>query len=303
MLDTFADDAIDPALIMACPYVDFFLTVEGDPFGVFDDGTVHVCYPECTVGAGFDGDRAEPVVGGGEEFRLLLFFCTVGPEGDSFLGEDLAADKVVDGLANKDIAVVLLAEEGVSVEVWAADGGEAVGSVGLVETFLSLADWVDWGCTGNPGYCDCSFGGLDMGVTGEEFVVERVVPEGIGIVAAEPVAPVIPEAAVLGLAGQKFVFVGEWVDAEIVPAYVQDFPCSGRTNFSSSVAVGNVEPVVQAPGKAIYTVLLVGAGESGEPYFCFVRFPVSVRISCKKNVRCRSDEGTIFPYFNASWAD
>ena len=75
-------------------------------------------------------------------------------------------------------------------------------------------------------------------------VIEGVVPDRVGVVAAEPAAPVVAIAPVLCLAGQRLeaAFCGE-----IAAAETEDLAGFGGGDFPAAVAVGEVEPTVGAP--------------------------------------------------------
>ena len=52
--------------------VESIFDVVRNPFGMLDDLPIHVGHPERSVRAGLDRRGAAPIIGGGEEFGLLL---------------------------------------------------------------------------------------------------------------------------------------------------------------------------------------------------------------------------------------
>src|ERR1700722_17321669 len=100
----------------------------------------------------------------------------------------------------------------------------------------------------------------------------------VGVVAAEPVAPVIAAAAELRLAGDGLEFAGVGLEAEITAADIddalQDFAWDklrrlAGLDLPAGIAVGAVDPVVDAPGKAVDAMLLIAFLEAGEEDFLF----------------------------------
>ena len=60
-----------------------------------------------------------------------------------------------------------------------------------------------------------------------------------------------------------------------------------------------MEPVIEAPGKSIDAVLLVGLGKSFKPDFLVVRLVVSGSVLRVNNIRRSCDENTFIPGFDS----
>src|SRR5215475_8997644 len=100
-----------------------------------------------------------------------------------------------------------------------------------------------------------------MRIAAKIVVREHKVIHRIAVVVAEPVAPVVAAAAVLGQAGFRLNLASLRLDAEIAAAQVHDFPRLQRLDDTSALAVGSIDPAVEAPGQAVDTMLLIALGE------------------------------------------
>ncbi len=128
-----------------------------------------------------------------------------------------------------------------------------------------------------------------------------VVPDGIAVVATEPVAPIVPVASALGSAGKWFVLSGNRIDTQVQPANIDFVARLLRQDDAASIAVRDVQPVIEAPGKPVDAMLLVGTGEAGIPRFALVRFPVAIGVFGVKNFRRGSDEDALVPDLDPGW--
>ena len=126
-------NAIDPPLLAAGAEVELAVPVVGNPFGVLDDGAIHVGDPECSVGTGLEHGGPEPVVARGEELAIGLVRPAMAAEGRAVGLEHHPMHQVVDRLADEQASGELGSEEVVAIGRRAVGGGDAVGRVGVVE--------------------------------------------------------------------------------------------------------------------------------------------------------------------------
>src|SRR2546427_5445 len=110
-------------------------------------------------------------------------------------------------------------------------------------------------------------------MVGEDEMVHRV-----AVVAAEPVAPVVPAAAILRLAGLQVNQALVGADAEVAAAEVHHGPRLERLDPAAAVAVGTVNPVVEPPDETVDAVLLVALLEAGEQRHAQVGLAGALRV-------------------------
>src|SRR5207248_11629480 len=101
-------------------------------------------------------------------------------------------------------------------------------------------------------------------VAAQVVVVEDEVEHRVTVVVAEPVSPVVAAAAELRLARDRLELAGVGLEAEVAAADVHDLAGLDRLDHAARVAVGAVEPVVEAPDQAVDAVLLIAFLEAGE---------------------------------------
>ncbi len=145
----------------------------------------------------------------------------------------------------------------------------------------------------------------DMRIPAKVVIFKRVVPAGVGVVAAEPVAEVIAIAAELGLAGLRIELpgaIGERTNAQVTAVDVGCLACTDVFDVPAAIAIRQINPAIHAPAQAVDAVLLVAFVEAGEERGAFVRFAVGVvwcGILCIKNVGGCGDEDAFVPDHDA----
>src|SRR5262249_6542664 len=102
-------------------------------------------------------------------------------------------------------------------------------------------------------------------------------------------------AAVLRLAGLQLDVAGVGPDAEVAAAEVDHLAGLERLDAAAAVAVGAVDPVVQAPDKAVDAVLLVALHETGVEDNFLVGLAVAVGVLGVEDVRGAGDQHTLAP--------
>ena len=126
-----------------------------------------------------------------------------------------------------------------------------------------------------------------------------VVPAEAGVVVAEPVAPVVAAAPVLGLAGLGLERESVGPETKVAPTNVHRQAGAGRGDNPAAVAVGAVHPVVESVLKAVHPVLLVALAKAAEEHAGFVGLAVAVCVACKQDVRSGADEDAVAPRHHA----
>ena len=272
----------------------------GQPMRVLDHVAVHVGDPEGAVGAGAGHDGAAPAVGAGEEVGLFFGAEAGGFEGDAVIGEDEGLDEVVERFADEGGGLAGGEEQGVLVDHAAAGGGVAAGLLEVVVAFLRRAGGIN-GRIRAAGELDAAVAGGEVGVAAEVVLGEDVVPEGVGVLRAEPVAPVVAIAAELGGAALGFDVAGVGSDPKVAAADEGFFAGAGGLQFRIGAvfavvtAGGDVDPVVEAPAQAVGAELLVALGEAGVEDFFLVGFAVAVGVTEEEDVGGGGDDDAVAP--------
>src|SRR3954447_26723459 len=106
-------------------------------------------------------------------------------------------------------------------------------------------------------------------------------PEPGRVVVSEPVAPIVAVTPKLRLARDCIDerFIG--TDPKIVPAKIYGRSCrplAGRTHGPATVAIGPVEPVIEAVFETVGTMLLVAFGKAIEERLAHIRLSISISI-------------------------
>src|SRR4029077_860229 len=117
-----------------------------------------------------------------------------------------------------------------------------------------------------------------MRVAAQIVIVQNKVIHGIAVIAAEPVAPIIPALAVLSLPRLRLEDAVIGPKTKIAAADADHLACLLRLDAAAAVAVGAVKPVVQTPDEAVEPMLRIAFREPGEERDAEVRFAVAVGI-------------------------
>ena len=110
-------------------------------------------------------------------------------------------------------------------------------------------------------------------ISADVMIAEHVMPKRVAVLDAEPVAPVIAIAAKLRGAGLRFEKMLIRSNAKIAAAECDSLSRGGRFDLSADAVTGvvssacAVDPVIDAPPKAVDPELLVAFIETGEEHF------------------------------------
>ena len=140
-----------------------------------------------------------------------------------------------------------------------------------------------------------------MGVAAEIMVAEDEVPHRVRVVAAEPIAPVVSTASELRLSRLGIDAAGVRLDPKIATADVDRLAGFRRTDCSTAVPVGTVDPVVQAPGKPVDPVLLVAFDESLKQHLAPIGPAVTVSVLGIENLGGGRDQDAFAPGDDPVW--
>src|SRR5262245_49625386 len=124
---------------------------------------------------------------------------------------------------------------------------------------------------------------------------EDVVPGPVGIVVAEPAAPVVAMAAVLSLAALGLELAGVRAKAEVAAVDRRALAGFPRAHHAAAVAVGAIDPAVQAQLESIEPMLLVAFDEAGEEHFAVVGPAVAVAVLGVEDVGGARNQNTAPP--------
>ena len=270
------EDPVDPPLLAAGAEVEPGLPVVGDPLGVLDDGAIHVGDPEGPVGPRLEHRRAERVVAGGQELAVRFVRRPDAAEGRAVGLEHHPVDQVVHGLADEEAAGEARPEEVVAVRRRAIGRGDVVGGAGVVESVERPADRIE----PRRGLQRAArVGGREVRVAPEVGFGEDVMPAPVGVIVAEPVAPVVAVPAELGLPALRLERAGVGPEPEIAaPDGGRSRPSSREQDRPAAVAVGAVDPAVEAELEPVDPVLLVPLDEAREEDLAVVGLAVAVAV-------------------------
>ena len=196
-------------------------------------------------------------------------------EGHAVGLEHHPVDQVVHGLADEEAAGEARPEEVVAVRRRAVGRGDVVGGVGVVESVERPADRIE----PRRGLQRAArVGGREVRVAPEVGFGEDVVPAPVGVVVAEPVAPVVAVPAELGLPALRLERAGVGPEPEIAAPDGGRLPRLPREDRPAAVAVGAVDPAVEAELESVDPVLLVPLDEAREEDLAVVGLAVAVAV-------------------------
>src|SRR4051812_47929446 len=186
-------------------------------------------------------------------------------EGDAVALEDFAMDEVERRVGNKNAGREIWTEEVVAIRRGAVGGAGGVAFADVVEALLRFASGekiVVLGCD------DAEVGDFQGWIAFHVAARQIIMPEPIRIVVAEPIVPIVPAAAKLGGAFDRFNFTGVWTKTKIA-AKTDRAPgefgvgeqCFLNCEIAPAFAIGAVKPAVHAEFEAVETVLLVAGRE------------------------------------------
>ena len=115
------------------------------------------------------------------------------------------------------------------------------------------------------------------------------------VVVAEPVAIDIAPLAVLGAPRLKFQRTAVRIKAEVVRAERHALAGLVADQIAAAVAIGAVEPAVEAEAEAIHQVLRIAVGEAAEPGLAAVANAIAIRVLGKQDLGDVGDEDAVFP--------
>src|SRR5687768_8982574 len=110
---------------------------------MFDDVAIDVGYVESAVRTDYHCDWTKPIVGGGEEFAILLFGRAMAFEGDAVAFENFAMDQIEGRVGNENAAGEFGAEEFVAIGGGAVGGAGGVAFADVVEALLGFASGIE----------------------------------------------------------------------------------------------------------------------------------------------------------------
>jgi hypothetical protein len=233
--------------------------------------------------------------------------------------DDLAGHEVVDRLADERVVIELAPQQLVAIQFLAAGGGEAIGLVGVVEAGERDALRKHRGGAGKDADVLLVRGRGEVRIAAEVVVFERVVPQRVAVVAAEPVSPVVALSAELRLAtlGVDLARIGANPQIAAVDVDLRSRTCASgwcavfhsrserttqggdRLDHPAAVAVADVQPVIQAPPQAVDAVLLVPFAEALIQGLAHVGLAVAGRVLGIEDLRRGGDEDPLAPDLHA----
>src|SRR5262249_31283612 len=103
-------------------------------------------------------------------------------------------------------------------------------------------------------------------------------PHRVAVVAAEPVTPVVATAAVLRLPRHRVEVAVIGPDAQVAAGHADALAGLRRLDASATIAVGDIDPVVESPRQRVDAMLLVPLDEAGIEDNFLVRLAVAVGV-------------------------
>src|SRR5262249_24467493 len=149
------------------------------------------------------------------------------------------------------------AEQVVAVDDGTARGGEVIDRLRVVETRQRLAEGIDRSGARLFRNIDADVRIEHMRVALEVVVLPDIVIHGVGVIVAESLAQVAGGAAKLRLAADRLDQALIRLDAKIAAADADHRSGLDGLDGAARIAVGAIEPAVQAPDQAVGAMLLV----------------------------------------------
>src|SRR5262249_48480120 len=111
----------------------------------------------------------------------------------------------------------------------------------------------------------------------------------------EPVTPVVGTATVLRLSRHGVEVAAVGPDAQVAARDVHGLARLCRADAAAAIAVGHVDPVVEAPGQCVDTVLLVALDETGIEDDLLIGLAVAIGVLRVENLRGSGHEDALTP--------
>ena len=162
-------------------------------------------------------------------------------------------DDIMHGLAGEYARGETRAKQLVTVGAGAAPACDVAERAGVIEANGRFADGENLRRIGIIGERLLDALHREPRVSPQIGILERIVPEPRGIVIAEPVAPVVAAAAILRGAALGLELAGIRAKPEIASADIDPI------DRAAAVAIGAVEPSIEAPLETIDSMLLIAA--------------------------------------------
>ena len=175
----------------------------------------------------------------------------------TLLPHDLAMHQIMHRLTHKTVADERRPKQIIAINNDAVGGCKMIGSPWIIKSRKRPADGVNRRCSGRVGHLRSRIGRREIFVPREVMIDQHILVHRIGIVAAEPVAPVVHRVAILALASLGFDEPFIRANSEIAPADAQWLTALEGDNVAAAVSVGAVDPVIQAPEQTVNAMLLI----------------------------------------------
>src|ERR1043165_10294870 len=119
----------------------------------------------------------------------------------------------------------------------------------------------------------------------------------MAVVADEAIAPGVEGVAELPLPGDRLVFPGDRIEAEIHAAEIDRLGVlvAGTDGLAAAQSVRAVDPTIEAKNRMTHTELRILGCESFVQDVFLVRFAGALRVAQMGNVRSHRHNGAIFP--------
>ncbi len=220
------DNAVNAAKLIATSKVDLLLPFGRDPFGVFDHSAIHIREPQRAIRPRPDHGWPKPIVSRCQELRVLLVCCSLPCECCAAGPHHQPRDQVVHGLSGKCVAVEVVTKQFVAIDHRAARGSKSIHVFEVVVAWQRAADGEYRRGAGHDRNFMASRFDRGVRISSQIVVGQRVMPHGVRVVAAEPVAPIVSVTSELCLPGLRIHECPIRTYTKIAPADLRLLACS-----------------------------------------------------------------------------
>src|SRR5262249_17112554 len=110
------------------------------------------------------------------------------------------------------------------------------------------------------------------------MIGQRVMPAKVGIIAAEPIAPVVAHSPLLRASGRRFDNAFVRLNAKIPIAELNRLTGNRTLNLAAKQSTRSVHPTVQSIFQTVDTGLKIPDTEAGEQFAHHIRFAVALAV-------------------------
>ena len=192
-------------------------------------------------------------------------------------------NKIVDRLTGESILRVLFPQQGVSINSQSARSRRSIGRTRQHEQNL-IGKREQTTRIGPGRNVDHRLRRSQPWISLQVMTGQRIMHQHVGIVAAEPVTPVVANSTLLSGSAGRFHDSRVRVKTKITLTQSDHIPRSHAGNFATKEAARSINPAVQSVFKTVDSSLKVMRCKPSEQFTDHISLPVSVRVFGIQNI-------------------